>query len=371
MKGDRVKMKKIKEYVPVPALVLIVLAFVCAVIHLISVISVSFADFFNLKIATAFRFLLAKITGILPFSFAEILIILSPLWIFLTVFFAVKLFKADKKKQIRFLSSLFAALTFFYSSFVLTFAVAYRGTPLEDKLSLNREKLSADDIYVTLTTVTSELSALIAETEYAESGLSVMPYSFSSLNGKLNEAYKSAADKYVFLNGFGSRVKEILLSEPMTYTHISGVYTYFTGEANVNVNYPDYVIPFTVAHEMAHQRGIAREDEANFVAFLVCLESDDSYVKYSAYFNIFEYLYSALYRADSEKAKEFAASVPNEIKREVAAFSEFFEKYSDNVAADLSDKINNSYLVSQGQTAGVQSYGLVTELTVAYYKAKP
>ncbi len=369
MKGDVIKMKKIKEYIPIPALVLTVLAFVCAVIHLISVISVPFADFFNLKIASGFRFLLAKITGILPFSFAEILIILSPVWIFLIIFFAVKLLKADKKKQIRFLASLFAVLTFFYSSFVLTFVTAYRGTPLEDKLSLNREKLSADDIYVTLTTVTSELSALIKETDYSESGLSVMPYGFSSLNGKLNAAYKSAAEKYVFLNGFSSNVKEIMLSEPMTYTHISGVYTYFTGEANVNVNYPDYVIPFTVAHEMAHQRGIAREDEANFVAFLVCLESEDSYIKYSAYFNIFDYLFSALYRASAEKAKEFAATVPNEIKRELAAYSEFFEKYSDSVAADVSDKINNSYLVSQGQTAGVRSYGLVTELTVAYYKA--
>ncbi len=363
-------MKKIKEFIPAPALVLTVLALLTGVIHLISVISTSFADFFNLKVATGFRFLLAKITGILPFSLAEILIILSPVWIFLIIFFAVKLIKTDKKRQIRFLSSLFAAITFFYSSFVLTFATAYRGTPLEDKLLLNREKLRAEDIYVTLETVTSELTEVSERVQYAESGSSVMPQSFSELNDKLNAAYKSAAEKYTFLNGFSSRVKEIILSEPMTYTHISGVYTYFTGEANVNVNYPDYVIPFTVAHEMAHQRGIAREDEANFVAFLVCLESEDDYIKYSAYFNIFEYLYSALYRADTEKAKEFAAGVRSEIKREIRAYSEFFEKYSDSVAADISDKINDSYLVSQGQAAGVQSYGLVTELTVAYYKAR-
>ena len=361
-------MKKIKEYISVPALVLIVLALISGIIHLFSVISTSFADFFNQKIATVFRFLFAKITGVIPFSFAEILILLIPVWLFLIILFTVKYFKADRKKQIRFLSLLFAIITFFYSSFVLTFATAYRGTPLENKLSLEREKLSADDIYSTLEKVTSELTALISSTEYAENGFSVMPYSFSELNKKLNTAYKIAAEKYDFLNGFSSNVKEILLSEPMTYTHISGVYTYFTGEANVNVNYPDYVIPFTVAHEMAHQRGIAREDEANFVAFLVGLESDDSYIKYSAYFNIFEYLFSALIRADAQKAKAFAESVPEQIKREISAYSDFFEKYSDNAIADISDAVNNSYLVSQGQTAGVKSYGLVTELTVAYYK---
>lgn len=364
------KLKEIREYIPLPALILIALALFSVIIHVISVISTPFADFFNLKIATAFRFIFAKITGVLPFSLAEIIIILLPLWIALTVFFIFKLIRSDIKKKIRFLSSLFAVITVFYSTFVLTFATAYRGTPLETKLSLQREKLSADDIYETLQTVTAELSALVSTTEYAENGLSVQPYSFNELNKKLNTAYKKAGEKYAFINTFGSSVKEILLSEPMTYTHISGVYTYFTGEANVNVNYPDYVIPYTVAHEMAHQRGIAREDEANFVAFLICLESDDGYIKYSAYFNVFEYLFSALVRADIERAREFADFIPTEIRREITAYSEFFEKYSDNVAADVSDAVNNSYLVSQGQVEGVRSYGLVTELTVAYYKAQ-
>ena len=363
------KLKKIAAYIPIPSLVFIAVAIFSAIIHVISLISVPFADFFNLRIASAFRFLLAKITGVIPFSLAEILIILLPIWLFLIVFFAVRLIKADKVKQIRFLASLFATLSFFYSSFVFTFATAYRGTPLEEKLSLQREKLTADDISFALTAVTTELFKLADGMEYAESGLSVQPYDFSELNKKLNTAYKTAAGKYEFLNGFGSNVKEILLSEPMTYTHISGVYTFFTGEANVNVNYPDYVIPFTVAHEMAHQRGIAREDEANFVAFLVCLESEDNYIKYSAYFNIFEYLFSSLCRADIEKARAFADTLPGGIKGEINGYSAFFEKYSDNVAADISDKINDAYLITQGQTAGVRSYGLVTELAVAYYKA--
>ena len=84
--------------------------------------------------------------------------------------------------------------------------------------------------------------------------------------------------------------------------------------------------------------------------------------------NIFEYLFSALVRADIERARAFVDTVPTEIRREIAAYSEFFEKYSDSIAADISDAINNSYLVSQGQVEGVRSYGLVTELTVAYYK---
>ena len=121
-----------------------------------------------------------------------------------------------------------------------------------------------------------------------------------------------------------------------------------------------------MAHEMAHQRGIAREDEANFVAFLVCLESEDSYIRYSAYLNLFDYLSSSLYRADKEAYKEVYLSLPENIIAEKAAYSRFYEKYKDNVFSDISDSVNNSYLVSQGQTSGTASYGLVTELAVAY-----
>lgn len=359
---------KRKIYIPKVAAVFLILAVICGILHLASLFSVSFSDFFNRNIASAFRFLLAKLTGILPFSLAEILIILAPIWIALTVFFAVRLIKADPKKRVRFLATLLSVIMFIYSSFVLTFATAYRGTSLEDKLGLERTALSGEDIYVTLVKVTEELSVLKDSVEYGESGLSVMPYGFSELNKKLNEAYKKASEKHGFINSFKSRVKRIMLSEPMTYTHISGVYTFFTGEANVNVNYPDFVVAYTTAHEMAHQRGIAREDEANFVAFLVCLESDDAYVRYSAYINMYEYLLSSLCKVDISAARELVKTAPAEVRAELNAYSEFFEKYSDNKAADISDKINNSYLVSQGQSAGVKSYGLVTELAVAYYK---
>ena len=120
-----------------------------------------------------------------------------------------------------------------------------------------------------------------------------------------------------------------MLSELMSYTHITGVYTFFTGEANINVAFPDYTIPYTAAHELAHQRGIAREDEANFVAFLVCNESDDPYIRYSAYLNLYEYVASSLYSADPELYFDVRYTIPLDIRREMAAYSDFFEKYRD------------------------------------------
>ena len=91
-----------------------------------------------------------------------------------------------------------------------------------------------------------------------------------------------------------------MLSEPWTYTHISGMYTFFTGEANVNVNYPDFIMVSSAAHEMAHQRGVGKEDEANFVAFLVCTLSDDPYIRYCGYADVLNDLMGKLHSANPE-----------------------------------------------------------------------
>ena len=262
---------------------------------------------------------------------------------------------------------LFSAITLIYSSFVLTFACAYRGVTLDEKLELERRDVSAEELKLTTAAVIEELNKYSKLVNYGEDRFSVMPYSFRELNSKLGEAYISGADSYPFLQKMKSNAKPILLSEPMTYTHISGVYTFFTGEANVNTNYKDYNTPFTMAHEMAHQRGIAREDEANFVAFLICIESEDAYIRYSAYLNMFEYLANALYKADKTAYSELITTVDINVRYELVAYSDYFDKYRDNVASDISGAVNNSYLISQGQVSGTKSYGLVVDLAVAYY----
>ncbi len=359
-------MRKIRRYIPLPAMILIFTAVICAIINVIAVCNRGFADFFNLNISPFFRMILAKITGVLPFSLAEIIIILSPVLMILLIIQAVRLIKKDGVKRVRFLFSILAVIAYIYSSFVLTFATAYRGTSLEDKLSISRKEVSAAELQAAARIVLDELNLLSENITYDGEGFSVMPYGFSELNSKMNAAYAGLCEKYSFISELNSRVKSVMLSEPMTYTHISGVYTFFTGEANVNVNYPDYITPYTMAHEMAHQRGIAREDEANFVAFLVCLESDDTYIRYSAYLNMYEYLANALFRADKDAYKELYSDLPVSVIEELIAYSEFYDKYRDSVVSDISDSVNNSYLVSQGQTSGTASYGLVTELAVAY-----
>ncbi len=83
---------------------------------------------------------------------------------------------------------------------------------------------------------------------------------------------KYAYEKVSILNldkkGVYTTAKPILNSKLLCYTGITGIYSPFTGEPNVNVAVPDIYIPFTTLHEMAHQRGYGSEDEANFLAYI-------------------------------------------------------------------------------------------------------
>ena len=51
----------------------------------------------------------------------------------------------------------------------------------------------------------------------------------------------------------------------------------------------------------------------------------------------------------------------------MAAYSAFFDKYRENVAANVTETVNNTYLTMQG-TPGTKSYGMVVDLAVAYLR---
>ncbi len=356
----------IRKYFPVPARVPYLCAVLCAVIHVVSELSAPFSDFFNRRISTLFRGLNALVTCFVPFSLAEGLIISLPMLFVTVLVICVKKTNRSAEEGIRFVASLGSVVALLYSMFVVTTIVAYNGSPLSDKLGLKQKPVTADELSATAQYMIEQLDETLNDVDFRYGGSSVMPYSLGEMNRKLLDAYDKLADEYDFIPRLYSRVKPICLSEPMTYTHMSGMYTFYTGEANLNINFPDYNLPFTAAHELAHQRGFLPENEANFIAFLVCAASDDPYIRYSGYLNMVEYLDSALSKENYEKFAEVYQSLDIRVKYEMRAYNEFFEKYRENRAADISSKVNDTYLKVQGLEEGEKSYGMVVDLAVAY-----
>jgi hypothetical protein len=254
-----------------------------------------------------------------------------------------------------------------FSLFVFTIGAGHRVTPLDRRLGLTADEVTAAELTKTAKILVEKVNGAAKHVAFGDGGFSKMPYDIQGLNERLLAAYAPAIEKYPFIGAYGAGVKPVMLSRAMSYTHVTGVYSYYTGEANLNVDFPDYTLPFTAAHEMAHQRGMAREEEANFVAFLVLSESTDPYLQYSGYLNLLEYVGSALYRADREAYLAVMGELSPAVLAELRAYAAFFRPLSDSAASKVSDTVNDAYLKLNGNEAGTASYGLVVDLAVAYY----
>lgn len=345
------------------------IAALCAIIYLICLINTDFADFINLYVGTAARFTLAKVSSLVPFSVAELVIILLPVITFLAIWYLLKYRCKTRRDSFVSIVCILSVLSIFLSTFVLCLGTGYKCSTLDKRLKLKAEAVSVDELYASTEYLTEKINELSPLIRFGEDGFSNMPYSFSEMNQKLIEAYDNFEEDHDFIINFKSRLKPVMISEAMSYAHIGGIYSFFTGESNINVSLPDYTIPYTAAHELAHQRGIAREDEANMIAFLVCIRSDDPYIQYSAYVNMYEYVAEALRRASSEKYKQLLQKLDLAVYNEQLAYSEFFKKYQKSVTSKVSGTVNDVYLKTQG-TAGRKSYGMVVDLTVAYFKSE-
>lgn len=357
----------VRKKLPKFAVCFYICAAVSALLFVIFLISERFADFFNKYIASVLRMILANITDIIPFSIAEFFIIMIPAILVALIIFASRRYSDSWHDVLIFCGTLLSFVALFFSIFTFGFSSAYRGSTLDEKLGIERRDVSAEELYETAVILAEKVNEESKGVMFAEQGFSAMPYGYEQMNDLLIEAYDTACYKYTFVQRLDSRLKRVMLSELMSYTHITGVYSFFTGEANINIAFPDYTLPYTAAHELAHQRGIAREDEANFMAFLVCIESEDAYIRYSAYLNLYEYVASALYSADPQLYSEVSSILDMTVRYEMRAYSEFYEKYRESVASEVSEAVNNTFLVMQG-TQGTKSYGMVVDLAVAYYK---
>lgn len=363
-----------QERIPIASLILLGIAFLCLILVWVAKRSVAFADYFNRYISGFFRAVFAHITNFLPFSLAELLILLIPLWIVLLALYAIRHKTATWRAVISYTVTLLSGISILYTLFVLNYGLGYYIPTLDKRLDLDKQPVSAIELHDTALILVDEINALVPEIRYGIDDFSVMPYPLSEMSDKLMDAYDSFTEKHTFIQDLDSNIKPVLLSVPMSYTHFTGFYTFFTGEANLNVDFPDYTLPYTAAHEFAHQRGIARENEANFIAFLICLESDDPYIRYCGYLNLYEYVASALYSADKTEGKSLYYDAREKLDDfvlwEMSAYSSFYQKYSNSKAGAVGNSINNAFLQANGTEEGSKSYGLVVDLAVAYYKSR-
>ncbi len=247
----------------------------------------------------------------------------------------------------------------------LCLGFGYRTTSLCKNLGLEYETITEDRLADTLVLLRDRVNTLAENIEFSENGTSV-GYDLDTTSELICRSFDKLSEKYTFIDTFDSRVKPVINGPAMTMLGISGIYTYYTGESNVNTAFPIAEMTYVAAHELSHQRGIMRENEANFMAFLVTVSADDPYLNYCGYLSMYQYVGSALYRTNKERYYEINRSLGVGARGDLIEISRVIDEYGTTFIADISEFVNDIFLKSNG-TAGVVTYGEVVKLTVAYY----
>ena len=331
----------------------------------ISISSYGAADLINGGIAAYYRRIMAALGNLFPFSLFEIFAVCIPLFVLTVVVFAVRSFRRGRGD--RFIATLLSVVLLIYSGHTLALGIGYHTTPLMDRLGLTRTEITEERLVSVMTSLRDEVNALSEEIERDGRGVSVTHYSLDGISRLLCDSFDSLSERYAFLDSFNSRVKGVGFTNLLSHLTLTGIYTFYTGEANVNTAYPAYDVAYTAAHELSHQRGILRENEANFIAYLVCVNSPDTFIRYSGALNMYSYVASALYRTDTEEYNRIVEGLSDGPRADINASGAVYREYSDTLFSDISELVNDLFLRSNG-TPGTISYGMVVELMVAYFE---
>ncbi|MEE8469317.1 MAG: DUF3810 domain-containing protein [Planctomycetota bacterium] len=218
----------------------------------------------------------------------------------------------------------------------------------------------------------SEMAGLLALQAAAERALipADVEYPFrlsekGDADARLVAAWARATQRYPALAGAPPLVRISNFSPLLSAAGLTGVYSPFTGEAHVNHQTPAPTLPFAACHEVAHLRGFAREDEANFIAFLVCRYADDPAWRYSGTLTALIHVLNALARAAPERWLEIREELPQGLRADIDRVHDFWRRRRSALTT-LVEHTNHRYLRSQGQAAGLASYGRVVDLLAAY-----
>lgn len=303
-------------------------------------------------------------------SIAECLVL--ALVIALLVLIAVHVIKliSGRLRFARFMSfimGLCVFASFMFALFYIYWGFNYMRPSLYQRMDLSIEKRPVEELNALCIKLASSAGEARAQLKEDENGVFTFEAGYKKEFSKIPAAYRLlSADQPIF-SGAVYPAKGVRLSEGMSYGGISGIYIPYTAEANVNIDQPPLLIAASAAHETAHYLGVAREDEANFVSYLACTYSLDASVRYSGTMLALINSANQLYKCDKQLYDTLVSEYYSEaMLRDIADYNKYWGAYEGPIEEAV-DNMNDTYLKFNKQEDGVNSYGMMVDLLLAYY----
>lgn len=379
------------------------IALLTVLLNVLSWNSTVFSDFYIENIFPIWVNTYGRMTGIFPFSVGEWLIVIGVLLVAVAILLLVAagivgIVSLIKRKRFAkwsgFLKSFYG---FFGKVFVsvclimtLNCFILYQGSTFAEK-NFGKEDFTyhLEEVLKVRNFVAGKCNELCENVERDQEGSIVYSGSLlqkgetGDMRAKAVEVMQKLGETYEQLDGYYPRPKPLLSSDFMCQQYMSGYYFPFSMEANYNdvmyiMNYPA-----TMCHELAHLRGFILEDEANFISYLACIQSEDVYFQYSGYLSVLGYLENDLYKASKKNPEAFqeaALQVPPiaiaswVYEDDIFVTDEEWDRINKKAVLDtevvdaVSDAFVDTNLKLNGVSDGRLSYSRVVELLLQYYE---
>ena len=253
-----------------------------------------------------------------------------------------------------------------YALFCLMWGVNYWTDSFQDRSGITAQPVAAEDLEAVTAYFAQQLADTADSVPRDENGVYAVPKEQILAESRL--VYGGVTEQFPFLDFRDTGVKAVGCSRFMSIMGFTGVYFACIGESNVNVDSPACLLPSTVAHELAHQRGIAWEQECNFLGVLASVTSGMPDYVYSGWLLGFIHLGNALYETDPEAYWAIRNALPETVSADLRDNNAYWDQFRDNMVEKVSDTVYDAALKSYGDANGMKSYSMVVELLVAYYK---
>lgn len=367
------KRKKLK----ISTIILIVIYALCVILNVTAWTSEKFCNWYTEHIFPFWIKTYGRLTSLVPFSVGEKMIIIALIGVPLSVLLLIVLLiiKKGRRKKVLKIYGLtylwiiaFVLVTETLNCFILyhcsTFGKLY-DIPEKEHTTAQLEQLCEELIIKT--------NELALQVERDENGQFVLT---ADLDETAKEAMRNLGDEFPRLGGYYVTPKPVKHSYFMSRQYLMGIYLPFSAEANYNRLMYHSNMPETVCHELAHTKGFIQEDEANFIAYLACIRSDNADYQYSGYLSALKYVINKVeeYSTD-EKKSELGDMISTQVAIDYWGNSDYWQSVqeddsgivSSETVAKISDKAMETSLRLNGVEDGKKSYGRMVDLLLNYY----
>ena len=344
----------------------IVLVAIAVVIKIFAFFPAAVEKYYSSGLYQLVARLLRILFGWIPFSVGDIFYIVVFVWlIFKLVSFFKKLITRQVHKEYVFnaVGKTVKYLLVVYILFNILWGLNYDRKGIASQLQLEVRTYSTRDLQDILQVIVHRLNQFDSSGRLNRTQFNRKSFLFE----ESEQSYKNLSSKNTIFKYTSPSVKPSLFSYLGNYLGFTGYYNPFSGEAQVNTTVPVYIQPFTTCHEIGHQLGYAKENEANFAGYLSARSSDDPAFRYSVYFDIYIYAATELYVRDSTLMVPLREQLNPDVRKDFRNLREFFRKYN-NPFEPYIRRLYGRYLKANNQPQGIMTYDEVIAWLIAYYK---